>query len=288
MKTQRILTMLIFINLCTLSAFAEPTPPMPPPPHLISPLTQTRCNNVLTTYTAIVDQANVSVSWTRAAVPFISNPASSGNSAVASEALVNTSTTDKVVVYVFRMIRLGMSYYENVTITVRPNVIVNAGPNVNVGSCCLGVIGVAGANPNYTYQWIPTLHLNQPTASQTKVSTPGNSPILYTLTATYQGCSASDQVLVGYNFNTCCARIEDAKDDVSIISSSIEINIASLNVDKKIRSVSMYDLTGKMVYNEIPTSDPVSIEVSNLSSGMYVVNVLFEDNSVVKRKVELH
>src|SRR5205823_3157036 len=68
-------------------------------PVLSSSLTDTRCSNTSTTYTATSATSGTTYTWTRAVVAGISNAAGSGSGASITETLINTTSAPVDVVY---------------------------------------------------------------------------------------------------------------------------------------------------------------------------------------------
>ena len=98
--------------------------PVRPTNRLSSPYTAVVCDSSLFNYTALSSVASKyapSFSWTRAAVPGISNAAGSGGSAMISEVLKNTTTDSVVVKYAITMASAtGCSHTDSLFVTVRP------------------------------------------------------------------------------------------------------------------------------------------------------------------------
>jgi|GEM_PF-5925228 len=78
------------------------------------------CSGNTFTYNATSSTVGVTLSWTRAAIVGISQPASSGSCCI-SEALTNTTTSPIDVTYVYTIISGGCSNTQNVVVTVNPN-----------------------------------------------------------------------------------------------------------------------------------------------------------------------
>ena len=95
-----------------------------PTNRLSSAYTAVVCDSSLFSYTALSSVASKyapSFSWTRAAVPGISNAAGSGGSSVISEVLKNTTTDSVVVKYAITMASAtGCSHTDSLFVTVRP------------------------------------------------------------------------------------------------------------------------------------------------------------------------
>ncbi|MBL7773041.1 MAG: hypothetical protein JNM95_09280 [Chitinophagaceae bacterium] len=92
-------------------------------PSITSSLSQTICSGEPFVYTPTFDRGCVSKTWTRAAVVGISNAAvTTGQTGSINETLINTTSTPKVVTYVFTMSNQGFSNTQNLTVTVNPSV----------------------------------------------------------------------------------------------------------------------------------------------------------------------
>ncbi len=97
---------------------------------------------------------------------------------------------------------LGCSSTNSVNFTPKPLPIANAGPDVAV---CYGASASIGtvAIPGYTYSWSPAVGLSSSTSSNPLVTIPNNTnlPIsqTFTVTTTFNGCTATDQVIFTVN-----------------------------------------------------------------------------------------
>ena len=63
-------------------------------------------------------------------------------------------------------------------------------------------------------------------------------------------------------------------------------NVLFVDTDENVEQVTIYNLTGSMVYNEVYSSNNVKINVSELEAGVYIVKVRTENNEVVNRFVK--
>ncbi|MBC5773789.1 T9SS type A sorting domain-containing protein [Pontibacter sp. KCTC 32443] len=91
-----------------------------PTPKLTGTLTPAAiCSGTAFTYNATVSPGGAVALWSRAAVTGISNAAATGTGSI-NETLTNTTTTDKVVTYVYTITANGCSNTQNVVVTVKP------------------------------------------------------------------------------------------------------------------------------------------------------------------------
>ena len=87
---------------------------------------------------------------------------------------------------------------------------------------------------------------------------------------------------------------EDDNEEESIDENKSEFNIYPnpvynkllITTNEKIEAVSIYTITGVMVYNEQCTMNNVQLNVTNLNSGIYFVKINTKDGEIVKRFVK--
>lgn len=88
---------------------------------------------------------------------------------------------------------------DTIQITIRPNAIANAGPDIRICNDVSGSIG-SSALPNHSYLWTPALGLNDSSRAQPSVhlQNSSNVPVTYPylLTTNRNGCLSRDSVLV--------------------------------------------------------------------------------------------
>ncbi|KAA9327220.1 hypothetical protein F0P96_18475 [Hymenobacter busanensis] len=112
----------------------------------------------------------------------------------------------------------GCTATDQVTVTLNPAAVANAGTDP---SFCSGASAQLGAapQPGYSYQWSPATGLSSPTVAQPTVSlintTSATQSFTYTVTVTTaEGCTATDQVTVTVN----PAAVAEAGSDLSLCS----------------------------------------------------------------------
>ena len=177
-----------------------------PAPTLSSATTTNRCNDVSTTYTASSATPGTSFSWTRAAVAGISNAASSGSSATATETLVNTTANPINVVYVYTLSANGCSNTQNVTVTVNPSLTLTS--TLLPAPVCSETpftYTPTSATVGATFTWTraavagisnPAVTTPQSTAiNETLINTSASTiDVIYAITTTINGCSTTQNV----------------------------------------------------------------------------------------------
>lgn len=129
----------------------------------------------------------------------------------AAYSLINTSTSDTTVLpigeipilawdtYSLLVTETLTEYQYDTTLVLNPSVALNANAGNDI-SACANTTTIIGATTvaNYTYQWVPTVGLNNPTIAQPTVSI--GSTQTYSLMVTNEnGCTATDQVTVIVN-----------------------------------------------------------------------------------------
>ncbi|MBN9300108.1 MAG: hypothetical protein J0I41_24130, partial [Filimonas sp.] len=120
------------------------------------PASATICNNGTFNYTPASSASGVSYSWTRAAVPGISNPATSGNGAI-SEVLTNTLAVPVVVKYAYTFAANGCSNNagDTVSVTVNPTPRLTNVPNpAIICSNSTFTYAPSSSTPGATYTWV--------------------------------------------------------------------------------------------------------------------------------------
>ena len=97
---------------------------------ITSPATANWCNNVSNTYTATSSSSTATFAWTRAVVAGVSNLAGSGNTAVITETLINTTTEPVVVHYLITASVNGCAGTTfDVAVTVNPTAVITSAGN---------------------------------------------------------------------------------------------------------------------------------------------------------------
>ena len=161
---------------------------------------QTICNGANAQLNASGGQSYL---WTPAA--------SLSNANVANPIATPTSTTT----YTVQVTNGTCSSIASVTVTVN-NLTVNAGNDVTI---CAGATTNLNASGGTTYSWSPTLGLTNPNVANPTAFPSGTTT--YTVTATTNGCSATDQVVV-----TVATPTISAGSDVAICDGgSIQLNV---------------------------------------------------------------
>jgi gliding motility-associated-like protein len=89
----------------------------------------------------------------------------------------------------------GCDTLVTLVVTVNPAVVAAAGPDLALCAGTPGTIGTPGV-PGYTYSWSPATGLSSANAAQPTVTPTTGGAVTYTLTATNNGCSSTDQVVV--------------------------------------------------------------------------------------------
>ncbi|MGV3505318.1 MAG: lectin-like domain-containing protein [Adhaeribacter sp.] len=93
----------------------------------------------------------------------------------------------------------GCTEQDQVTVVVKPQALADAGPDLSLCSGSTVTLGTA-ALPGYTYQWAPLPALSDAARAQPRFSAANTNSqpdtLHLVLTATYQGCSATDTVRV--------------------------------------------------------------------------------------------
>ncbi len=169
----------------------------------------------------------------------------------------------------------------SITLTSLVSPVANAGTDKY--HCCYATLGTP-PQPNTTYSWSPTTGLSNPNIAQ---PTTYATNITYTLTSTYtpSGCTAQDQVYVGFMSGNCC-RLEDGfigtlsdkpgikifpnpSNDYFVLDLS-ELDL--LEMENKMLTLEVVDILGKTVLkvNDINQNDKFHFG-HDLPAGVYHV-----------------
>ena len=118
------------------------------------------CSNTLFSYTPSFTIAGTTATWSRAAVSNISNPAGSGSGSI-SETLVNTSSSDVAVVYIYTMNAAGCINTQNVTFNVKPTPVLS------------GSLAPPAICSNSTFSYVPASSTSGTTFTWTRAAITG-------------------------------------------------------------------------------------------------------------------
>ncbi|MBS1528362.1 MAG: hypothetical protein JST19_22135, partial [Bacteroidetes bacterium] len=153
-----------------------------PAPTVTSAATDSICNQTPVNYSVVFSAPGTSFTWSRAAVPGISNASVSGQSAATiKEVLFNTTSAPVDVTYVFTYALSGCSGTFNYTVTVKPTAVVTSNKTDVV---CSGVpenYTITANVPTATFTWSRAV---QPGISNPAVTNQASSVITETLNST--------------------------------------------------------------------------------------------------------
>jgi hypothetical protein len=192
-------------NSFTLTVTVNPTPILNSPPPA------PRCSNVSTTYTATSATPGTTFSWTRAVVTGISNAASSGANATATETLINTTANAIDVIYIYSLTANGCTNTQNVTVTVNPTPTLSS-TLTPTAICSNGVFSYnpTSATSGATFTWTraavsgisnPAVTAAQNTNPNEVLVNTTTAPInvIYAYSITANGCTNTQNVTVSVN-----------------------------------------------------------------------------------------
>jgi len=115
------------------------------------------------------------------------------------------------------------------------------------------------------------------------VTAVGNQTYSVTVTGA-NGCTGEDAVVAEYSM--CVGVNENANNsNVSLFPNPATDLVTFLSEGTNITEVQIFDLTGKMVYNNLPTSDRLDVNTSEFASGTYIVKVITNNESVTRRLI---
>jgi len=174
-----------------------------PLPSITGSLNESICSESVFNYTITGNIAGSTFTWSRAAVPGIMNPPSSGNTASISEVLINTTSSDINVTYLLTPFGTFPTLCPGspaiLVVTVRPLPSANAGSDINIPfgtSITLNATASGSAIP-LTYSWTPAGMIASGISTLTPTTSILSSNTLYTLVVSdATGCQKADQILV--------------------------------------------------------------------------------------------
>ncbi len=79
------------------------------------------------------------------------------------------------------------------------------------------------------------------------------------------------------------------EDDMMVFTTESALNLKSIKVDNTVKSVEMYDMTGKLVFSQaninITANNVIKLDISSLNNGIYIVNVVKQNGNVINKKI---
>lgn len=168
------------------------------------------CSNSIFTYSAGSDTPGASITWTRPAVPGISNPAiTTPQTSNPNEVLVNTTANPINVVYRYTIIANGCTNTQDVTVTVNPSPILTSSTNLEICSDAPFTYTATSATPGTGFSWTRAAvsGISNAVASgsgdivnETLFNTTANPiEVVYVFTLTANGCATTQNVTVTVN-----------------------------------------------------------------------------------------
>jgi hypothetical protein len=184
----------------------------------------------------------------------------------------------------------GCTATDQVTITVNPSPVANAGPD---GTACCGtifVIGGTGGSPTgsggtapYTYSWNPGTGLNSTTTANPSVNVCTaysiGQTISYTVTVTdANGCTATDVVNIQRTCRTINPDLLGTVTEPLIVSvmpnptsGSFEVSVENQGTGY---SIEIFNMIGELVYEKQGlTEDRLSVDMDKVAKGVYILKV---------------
>lgn len=179
-----------------------------PTPTLNTTLTPAAiCSNSVFSYTRGSDTSGANITWTRAAVAGISNPAiTTPQNSNPNETLVNTTANPVNVVYVFTITANGCSNTENVTVTVNPSPTLTSATNLEICSDDNLIYTAMSATAGTSFSWTRAVVTgisnaagsgSGDTVNETLINTTADPiDVVYVFTLGANGCSTTQNVTV--------------------------------------------------------------------------------------------
>lgn len=155
---------------------------------------------------------------------------------------------------------------------IKSDYYINGGESVQISALALG-----GVQP-YTFEWSYESGLDNYT-SQTPNAQP-ESNTTWTVTVTD---AIGNEKLGTVNVWVGATNIAQDKEFEATIYVNCENNLV-IESDKVLKNINIYDITGKLLVSKHTDSSQISMDISNLSSGIYIVN-LSDGTSEISKKI---
>lgn len=163
---------------------------------------------------------------------------------------------------------------------------VDAGPNQIYDGESTVILGgdptAMGGNGEYTYEWVPSEYLDNPTlANPTMINLDG--PMTFTLTVHDPGalCEKQAEVFVDYTLSST----KSPKPDVGVFPNPFN-EMVRLSSDRAITELMVTDMTGKTLLVERNLQvTKYQIETTEFISGLYFFVIRFSDGSTSVQKL---
>lgn len=187
-------------------------------------------------------------------------------------------------------------YSNTITITVNPAPTVDPGPGAYL---CCGPVYTMGGSPTasggaspYTYNWNPSVHLSctncaNPTTDICQWTNGEQNS--YTITVTdANGCTAWTKVEIRRSLTCREGNPNDPEADLISIYPNPSDGMITVNIpESKIgETMSIYDLTGRMVYTENLSGQQSKINLSMYETGVYFIHIGSGENEFIQ-KIEI-
>lgn len=248
-----------------------------PLPQVTSAASATVCNESPVSYTITFNIPGVNFTWSRAAVPGISDAAVAGQtSSTINETLTNTTNTPVNVTYVFTYSAGNCTGTFNYIVTVNPSVSVISAQSI---TACSGVplnYAITANVPSPTFTWSRTPYIgisNPPVSNQTSstinealVNTT-TSPVYvgYTITPTGYGCTGSPFTLLVEVF---------PQPDTPVANSNSPVCVGStIQLQTPLVPGAIYQWTGPNGFSS-SAQNPTISNVTTANTGTYTLLVL--------------
>ncbi|MES2138067.1 MAG: T9SS type A sorting domain-containing protein [Bacteroidota bacterium] len=254
-------------------------------PVLSSSLTPSMCSGTTFTYTATSTTPGVSFTWSRATVSGITETGTAGTANV-SEVLTNTTTSPVTVTYAYITNASGCTGgSQNVVVTVHPKPAVSLAPFTDTVCFQAPSFALTGGSPaGGTYAGTGV------SSGMFSPAGAGVGPESITYTVTVNACSnaASQNIIVEQ-----CAGIEENSFSQAVTTypnpnnGKFNITISNANFDQL--SISIVDLQGKEVYNEMDKNHTTEyikqIDVRSLAKGIYYIKLVTDADVAIQKLV---
>ena len=154
---------------------------------------------------------------------------------------------------------------------------------------CLGEsvglqVNATGGSGNYSYNWSPSDIIDDPNAASTSAIPTELGDNIFKVTV-YDGEYSKDAELSVYVCN--CENVQEYDyDDVTIYPNPAN-ELINIDIEQSYKELywSLYNVQGQIVGKSSQESDCRQINVENLSSGLYYLNIVVDGKQMMKKVV---
>ena len=208
--------------------------------------------------------------------PLVLNPGSGFGSynwsTSVTTSTISVSTADSYSVEVTDS--LGCSNSDTIVVSVNPVVEVNLGNDITLCDYQMVVLNAGGGYTDYSWN---SGQSDQIVYIETDTLAIGANTFSVTVTDA-NGCFSTDAVDV--IVLSCVGLDETSTSGILVYPNPVTDNLFINLNENAVAQIQIVDLTGKLIASLVPTSDFVTIDASQFSNGLYIVNVIGSENEI--------